>query len=140
MSRHHIQPDGRVHGVAVAISDGNGRWLCVRRSATVVAPLKVCFPGGGVDADETQAAAVVRETREEIGIEVRPIRCIWRWEHPERPLTLFGWLAEHISGDPRPDPKEIAEIVWLTGDEVSCHPEGLPSNASFSEALKVSAE
>lgn len=139
MSHHFVQPDGRVHGVAVAIPDGDGHLLCVRRSAVVIAPLKVCFPGGGVDADESQEQAVVRECREELGIAVRPLRCIWRWEHPERPLVLFGWLAEYVGGVPRPDPREIAEVIWLSGDEVANHPDGLPSNASFVEALKRDA-
>lgn len=123
--------------------DGGGRWLMVRRSTSVTAPLKVCFPGGAVEAGESQEAAVVREMREELGIEVKPVRCVWRHEFPDRNIVLWGWLAEFASGGLsgnvhaafRPDPAEIAEIFWLAPEEGSCHADGLPTNADFIAAL-----
>ena len=72
------------------------KYRVIRRSATVAAPLKVCFPGGAVEAGETYESAVVREAREELGLDVRPVRHIWTWASPDKPLTLFGWLAEAI--------------------------------------------
>jgi 8-oxo-dGTP diphosphatase len=125
------QQDGRVHGVVVAIRRADGKLLMVRRSATVSVALKVCFPGGAVEAGESQRDAVVREMREELGIEVRPIECVWRWESPEMPLTLWGWTAEIVSGDVRPDPAEIAEVLWLSADEGCDHCDGLPTNRQF---------
>jgi len=129
------QPDGRVHGVVVACRRGDGRWLCIRRSATVAAPLKVCFPGGAMEVGEDQATAAVREMREELGITINPLRCVWRWDSPTTELTLWGWIADLPDEPLRPDPTEVSEVLWLTDAEVGAHPEGLPSNQSFIECL-----
>src|SRR5438552_15236293 len=93
-SSRPIQSDGRVHGVAVAVRRDDGKWLMVRRSKNVGSPLKVCFPGGAVEAGETQEEAVVREMKEELGLDVRPIKQVWKHEFADKPLTLWGWIAE----------------------------------------------
>lgn len=60
------QQAARLAGVVVACRHPDGRWLLIRRSATVRVPLRVCFPGGWIDAGESQADAVRREMREEL--------------------------------------------------------------------------
>jgi len=108
----------------------------VRRSATVAAaPLRVCFPGGAVEVGESQESAVVREMREELSLDVRPVRQVWRWDSPDAPLTLFGWIADADAPVAAPDPAEIAEVLWLTPEEGAGHPDGLPTNAGFLECL-----
>ena len=131
-----IQPDGRSHGVTVACQDQNGRWLLIRRSATVPAPLRVCFPGGGIDCEETQAEAVVREMHEELGAEVLPVRCVWHYRFEEGTITLWGWLAELHSVELAPNPDEVDEILWLTDEEVINHSDALPHTDEFMEALQ----
>ncbi len=133
-----IQPDGKLHGVVAAIHRAaDNRWLLVRRSATVAAPLKVCFPGGGVEIGESIEAALIREMREELGVAINPIKHCWTWEAPDRPLKLFGWIAELAVGtvELRPDPAEIAEVLWLTAEEAISHPDALSSNRSFVACL-----
>jgi 8-oxo-dGTP diphosphatase len=132
----YIQKDGRVHGVVVACTRPDGKWLCIRRSATVPAPLKVCFPGGAIDAGETIADAAVREMREELGITVRPRQCVWRWESPASPLTLWGWTADWDPQTIRPDPCEVAEVLWLTAAEAAGHPDAMASMAGCVAALE----
>src|SRR5262249_22713045 len=123
-----IQPDGRVHGVVVACQGTDGQWLCIRRSRHVAAPLEVWFPGGAIDIGESQESAVVREMREELGVLVRPIRCVWHWISPTSTLTLWGWRAELIPGPINLDELEVAEVLWLSTEQVAAHPDGLPSN------------
>jgi 8-oxo-dGTP diphosphatase len=131
-----LQADGRVHGVVIACARPDGRWLCIRRSSKVIAPLKVCFPGGGIESGESQTAAVVREMREEVGATVKPVRNTWRWEKPDGNLTLWGWTADLLSTDLHADPLEVAEILWLTGEEVAEHPDAMPTNRLFVASLK----
>lgn len=130
-----VQPDGRVHGVVAAIRRPDDRWLLIRRSDHVAAPRKVCFPGGAVEVGESLPGAVAREMREELGVAVRPLFQCWRWEAPDRPLTLFGWLAELVGGELTPDPMEVAEVLWLTAEEAIAHPDAMPTNRDFVTSL-----
>lgn len=132
------QPDftqRRGDGVVVACRRDDDRWLFIRRSATVRAPLQVCFPGGWVDAGESQIEAAVREMREELNAEVEPLQCVWRHQFTERPLTLWGWLANLKSPGVTPNPLEVHEVLWLTADEAVSHPDILPRTDAFLAAL-----
>ncbi len=75
---------------------------------------------------------------EEIGIIVRPVRCVWKWDSPTTELTLWGWLADWDLQELKPDPKEVAEVLWLNGDEVAGHADAMPTNVSFVSALAES--
>jgi len=135
-SSRPIQSDGRVHGVAVAVRRDDGKWLMVRRSKNVGSPLKVCFPGGTVEAGESQEEAVVREMLEELGLRVRPLKQVWRYEFPDKPLTLFGWIAELEDGSEMSvNEDEIAEVFWMDAKEGSSHPDGMVTNRSFIACL-----
>jgi hypothetical protein len=73
--------------------------------------------------------------REELGAEVVPLRCVWQHFFPERPLTLWGWLAELRSPVLIPEPQEVHEVLWLTADEALRHPDILPHTDAFMAAL-----
>ena len=133
-----IQPDGRLHGVVVAIAREDGRFLCVRRSRHVRAPRKVCFPGGAIEIGESQQSAVKREMKEELGIDVEPVAQCWKWDSPDSPLTLWGWTASWISSQIQPEASEIEEVLWLSGQEVSDHVDALGTNREFVKCLKNS--
>ena len=131
-----LQSDGRVHGVAVAVRRADGKWLMVRRSRNVGSPLKVCFPGGTVEKGESQEEAVIREMQEELGVRVRPIKNVWRHEFPDKPLTLWGWIAELEHGaEIKMNEDEIAEVFWLDSAEGTSHPDALPTNRHFIACL-----
>jgi 8-oxo-dGTP diphosphatase len=56
--------------VVGAMTEKDGRYLITQRSPTSSLPLLWEFPGGRVEAGETDEAALARELREEMGIEV----------------------------------------------------------------------
>lgn len=130
-----VQADGHVHGVIVGCQSQEGNWLLIRRSESVAAPLKVCFPGGAVDGDESQDDAVAREMLEEVGAIVKPLVCVWQKKFDELPLTLWGWQAELQSDNVIANPKEVAEILWLTADEIHHHPDTMAGTSGFLYAL-----
>ena len=108
----------------------------VRRSKNVGSPLKVCFPGGTVERNESQEQAVVREMKEELGLNTRPIKQVWKHEFADKPLTLWGWIAEMENGsEMNVNQKEIAEVFWMDRIEGSSHPDGMITNRGFIACL-----
>lgn len=61
-----------VHVVAAALVDGDGRVLLAQRPPGKKMAGLWEFPGGKVDAGEIPEYALMRELREELGIETRP--------------------------------------------------------------------
>jgi 8-oxo-dGTP pyrophosphatase MutT (NUDIX family) len=117
-------------GVVVVVERA-GRYLLIRRAAGVIAPGAWCFVGGAVEPGETQAEAAVREFREEVGGEVRPLRAVWKYVRPDGGLRLHFWEAELIGEVLQPNPAEVAEIGWYTAAEIEALPDGLASNVAF---------
>ena len=114
----------------------HGRYLLVRRSPTVLAPGKLCFPGGGIEPGETPQQALVREFQEELNLSVRPIRFDWESITPWG-VHLQWWFAEREPNQtPVPNPNEVAEILYLTLPEMLTHPDMLESNRPYLEKLK----
>jgi 8-oxo-dGTP pyrophosphatase MutT (NUDIX family) len=117
----------------VAVVKRDERLLVIRRSATVVAPLRYCFPGGGIELGESESAALVREMREELSAAIRPIRRVWQSRTPWG-VDLSWWLAE-IDGEITCNPAEVASCHWWTVDEMQAQAELLESNQHFLAAL-----
>lgn len=81
------------------------------------------IPGGFVDFHEHPADALVREGREELGVECRAVRLLdvasEFFAKPGDAHHLFAFLyeAEILDIHLEPDPDEIAEARWFTLDE-----------------------
>jgi 8-oxo-dGTP pyrophosphatase MutT (NUDIX family) len=104
-----------------------------------VAPGQVCFPGGAVEPDEDRDAAAVREMKEELGIDLTVTGPIWQHVFDNRPLILWGYLANEVAADLVPDPYEVAEVLWLNRREVLNHPDAMPMTELFVEALEAAS-
>ena len=121
---------------AVAVICRADRLLVIRRAATVEAPGTYCFPGGALEPGETEEDAIRRELREELGVDVVPVRRIWQSITPWQ-VDLRWWLADL---DPaaalQPNPAEVASAHWLTRADIRPLPELLTSNHHFLDALE----
>jgi len=107
------------------------RFLVIRRAEGIAAPGAFCFPGGGIEPDETEAVALVREIQEELCVQVAPLRRVWQSVTPWR-VQLFWWTAElDAAQEPVANPAEVAEIHWLSAAEMLDLPNLLSSNRAF---------
>jgi 8-oxo-dGTP diphosphatase len=122
-----------MHGVVAVVVRGD-KFLVIRRSKHVRSPGKFCFPGGSIEAGETEEAAVVREFAEELGAAAVLVARLWS------SLTItnvrLAWWEVSFSEEQSltPDPLEVESVHWLTREEALALPELLPSNRDFYDA------
>ncbi|HCA87056.1 MAG TPA: DNA mismatch repair protein MutT [Streptomyces sp.] len=100
--------------VGGAVLDG-GRLLAARRSAPPALAGRWELPGGKLEPGETAEQALVRELREELGVEVEPVERIPGLWQLSPPYVLQVWTARLVSGEPRPL-QDHDELRWLTPD------------------------
>ncbi|MER5543223.1 (deoxy)nucleoside triphosphate pyrophosphohydrolase [Streptomyces sp. CG4] len=108
----------RIVVVGAALLDG-GRLLAARRSAPADLAGRWELPGGKAEPGERPEDALVRELREELGIDAEPVeRVPGQW--PLRaPYVLQVWTARLRPGSPPPRPlQDHDELRWLTPDQI----------------------
>jgi len=92
--------------VAAALTDRQNRVLLQQRAPGRAMAGLWEFPGGKVDDGEIPEAALVRELREELGIEVDPAglkpACFASAPLGERHMVLLLYLCDRWRGEPRP--------------------------------------
>jgi len=92
-----------VEVVAGALYDAAGRVLIAQRPAGKALAGRWEFPGGKLDEGEAPYDALVRELREELGVEVHAAERLMRYayEYPDRVVWLDMWIVGAYSGEPR---------------------------------------
>jgi ADP-ribose pyrophosphatase YjhB (NUDIX family) len=114
-----------VPAAVACIRDGDERILLLRRSD---GDDLWGFPGGAMEPGEAAAAAVVREVREEIGLEVEPVELIGVYSSPTyaftypngdrvQPVTIL-FECRVVGGELRPDRQEILGARYFGPDDV----------------------
>ncbi|MFJ9074186.1 (deoxy)nucleoside triphosphate pyrophosphohydrolase [Streptomyces sp. NPDC102278] len=95
----------------------DGRLLAARRSAPPELAGRWELPGGKTEPGESVPEALVRELREELGVETEALERV-PGEWPLRPgLVLHVWTAGLLSGEPAPL-EDHDELRWLRPDEL----------------------
>ncbi|MGV9252217.1 (deoxy)nucleoside triphosphate pyrophosphohydrolase [Streptomyces sp. NPDC003697] len=117
----------RVVVVGAALFDG-GRLLAARRSAPAELAGRWELPGGKLEPGERPEAALVRELREELGVDAETVDRVpgsWPLRHP---YELQVWTARLRPGSAGPaplqdhdalrwlGPEEIWDVPWLDAD------------------------
>jgi 8-oxo-dGTP diphosphatase len=125
-------------GISAAIIVNAGRVLMIRRRIAE-GELMWQFPAGGIEAGETPEAAAVRETLEETGLTVEPLRLLGERVHPKTGRAMAYTACAPLAGEAYVgDTEEIAEVAWVAHGELQQYvPYGLfePVQAYLDEAL-----
>lgn len=102
--------------VAAALVNDNNEVLLAQRPKGKRLAGKWEFPGGKVEKDESPEAALVRELKEELDIDVaeKDLEPFWFLSHPypeyDFHLLMPVYLCRSWKGDPKPITH--SEIIW----------------------------
>lgn len=121
--------------VAAALYDRDGRVLIAERPAGKHMAGRWEFPGGKVNAGESEADALTRELREELGIEVASGQPFMRLAHAyaDRDVELSMWIVESFTGEPQS--LDGQRLKWVQPARLSDE-DILEADRPFVEALK----
>ena len=104
--------------VVAALIEEGGKFLVCRRPANKARGLLWEFAGGKVEQGEEKAAALVRECREELGVELDVGEVFTELTHvyPDVTVRLTLFCARIAAGVPQR--LEHAELRWATPQEM----------------------
>ena len=105
--------------VAIALLEQDGDLLICRRRQDQSHAGKWEFPGGKVEPGEEPRAALVRELREELGIDVSVPQEVVRYDYSyprTPPIRLVFFKVTSFRG--RIEPAQFAEVRWESRREL----------------------
>lgn len=94
----------------------DGKLLITQRGPIQKQPelaLKWEFPGGKVESNESPHAALIRELREELGVDVEillPLTPV-DWNYGRGPIRLIPFICRITNGEPKA--LDHAEVRWV---------------------------
>ena len=116
---------------AVIVAVRRGRRLLLACGRNFAGPFYSVL-AGFVDPGESLEEAVVREIREEVGIEVKNVRYFGSQPWPYPHSLMIGFTAEHAGGEIAIDETEIVDAGWFGPEGL---PEHLPGKLSIARRL-----
>lgn len=104
--------------VAAAVAIEGGRVLLTRRPENTHLAGKWEFPGGKLEAGEAPEAALVREMREELGVEceVSEVLDVTFWRYPNKDVLLLFYRVKLTAGEIQHI--GVADHAWATAESL----------------------
>jgi 8-oxo-dGTP diphosphatase len=121
--------------VAAALLDGERRVLIAERPHGKHLAGRWEFPGGKVAAGESDAQALERELKEELGVRMRSGRALMELTHryEDRSVELAMWIVEDFCGEPRG--LDGQRLKWVRSDQLAAE-DILEADRPFIELLQ----
>lgn len=112
----------KIIDVVAAIIEKNGKILLAQRDAGSDQAGLWEFPGGKVEAGESQPQALARELEEELGIvaSVGSYVASNQWQQSERIIRLHAWRVATFSGELQN--RCHSDFVWLAPEQAFDYP------------------
>jgi len=107
----------RVDPVVIMLVHDGEHLLLGRRGSAPVGRFSIL--AGFVEPGESLEEAIVREVREEAGVQVGQVTYVSSQPWPFPANLMLGFTARHLSGEPQIGDGELAELGWFTREEVS---------------------
>jgi 8-oxo-dGTP diphosphatase len=121
--------------VAAALYDAQGRVLIAERPPGKHLAGRWEFPGGKIDAGETERQALARELAEELGVVLGSGHALMHLAHDyaDRRVEISLWLVERFAGEPAGLDGQL--LKWVFPDELQ-HEDMLAADVPFIAALQ----
>lgn len=104
--------------VVAAVIEHDGRYLITQRNANAVLPGLWEFPGGRVEEDETETAALLREVEGRIGVQVVVGAKIGEHLHEYTSYSVHLTMYScKLPVEARPYPATVADLRWVMSRE-----------------------
>ncbi len=133
--RSPAKPEAAIEVVAGGLFDGDGRVLIAQRPAGKPLAGRWEFPGGKLGPGEDAYAGLVRELREELGVEVRAAVRLMRYPHeyPDRTVWLDMWIVSDWGGEVHAHDGQA--LCWVEPSRLGEH-DILEADGPIVEALR----
>ena len=124
--------------VVAAVVERDGRYLITQRRSTAVLPLMWEFPGGRVEAGETDQQALMRETMHRLGVQIEVGKLISFVSHPYEHYVVDLFLYECKLVTETLEARAVSAYKWVQSNEFDQYPFTPADEASMNKLLGVS--
>ena len=118
-----------LHPAAIVLVKDGDRCLLARKAGW--APNRYALVAGFVDNGESLEAAVAREVKEEVGVDVTDIRYVGSQNWPFPSQLMVGFVARYAGGEITIDAEELEDARWFPATALP----DLPSRHSISRFI-----
>lgn len=113
----HMNIDLSSHGIVSLVRNEEGKFLLLEDGRPQMRGHWAPPHGRCEPTDESEEAGVIRETFEETGLRVKPIRKLLTQPADTKVKTVSFWLVDTLTSDLVIDESETSDHAWLTIEE-----------------------
>ncbi len=121
--------------VVAGVIGRDGSYLITQRRPGAVLPLLWEFPGGRVEATESDSQALLREVRHRLGVEIAVGQLISFVSHPYERYTVDLYLYECTLAAGEPAALAVNDFRWVTSSQFEQYPFTPADEASMNKLL-----